>query len=477
MEPKEHREFTFVEGLAMGLSMLGIQIYSELINQWGQYFYSPELGTGRIVYVAIGFVGAIFILGTVWDGIANPVAGAWSDMVKPTPGRWRIPRINGRRRPFIFWGAVGMLLTFNLFWFPPMTPPTPTPDNSHAVQHAILVSQWINLAFGALVLCAHNTLFALVSVPLLALGPEIARSNAARVKLGTFCAIGMIFGLALANALPGEIITRMGEPGDPWAYRKTAAIFSVIATAALLLPVLLIRERFDGKTEHIATKFWQGFRDALANRPFVIYTVAYFFFTAGFLAVQRVLPYWVSVGLGKDEDAVTMLLLPFLVTALISAPLVNIVCKYLHIKWVTFIAFMIITTGLPTMYFIGAADLPSDTKFLLGAMLFAYTGIGQGIMYVVQQPMIGEIIDYDEKLFGQRREALFNGLANICWKFSMAVSILVATQSMNWLGNSTASPLGIYIVGPIAGIFGLVGALIVIAYPVMHVTREENARD
>ena len=66
----EHREFTWGEGLAIGTSMLGIQIYSELINQWGTYFYSPELGTGRIVYVAVGLAAGIFILGTVWDGMA-----------------------------------------------------------------------------------------------------------------------------------------------------------------------------------------------------------------------------------------------------------------------------------------------------------------------------------------------------------------------------------------------------------------------
>lgn len=456
MHDETHREFRWYEGLAMAVSMLGIQIYSELINQWGQYFYSPELGAGRVVYVAIGLVGGIFILGTVWDGIANPIAGAWSDMTRPEPGRLRLPRIRGRRRPFIFWGAVGMLLTFNAFWYPPVP--------SESV---------LNLVYGAFILCAHNTLFAMVSVPLLALGPEIARSNAARVKLGAWCAVGMIVGLALANAAPGMLISILGEEGDPWAYRKCAAIFSVVGSASLLVAVAVVRERFDAAHEHIAANFWGGFADALANRPFVIYTVAYFFFTAGFLAVQRVLPYWASVGLGGNEDTVTLLLLPFLVTALISAPLVILLNRVLHIKWVTFIGFMIITTGLPTMYFIGHADATQQNKLLMGALLFAYTGIGQGIMYVVQQPMIGEIVDYDEKLFGQRREALFNGLANICWKFSMAVSILVGSQSMAWLGNSVERPLGIYIVGPIAGVFGLIGAGIILLYPRLHVTRED----
>lgn len=456
MTQEAHQEFSLREGLAMAISMLGIQIYSELINQWGQYFYSPEEGTGRVIYVAIGFVAGIFVLGTVWDGVANPIAGAWSDMMKSEPGRWRIPRIRGRRRPFIFWGAAGMLFTFNGFWFPP-------------VGHTSLT----NMFFGAFMLCAHNTLFAMVSVPLLALGPEIARSGAARVKLGAFCAVGMILGLALANAAPGIIITLMGEEGDPWAYRKTAAVFSVIATASLLLPVFLVRERFDGTHEHEAADFWSGFRDALANKPFLIYTFAYFLFTAGFLAVQRVLPYWATVGLGGSEDTVTLLLLPFLATALITAPLVIVLCRYVHIKWVTFLSFMIITTGLPTMYFIGVGGASQHTKLLLGALLFAYTGVGQGIMYVVQQPMIGEIVDYDEQRFGQRREALFNGLANICWKISMAVSILIGTQSMAWFGNSVDRPMGIYIVGPISGVFGLLGAIAILYYPRLHVTREE----
>ena len=90
-------------------------------------------------------------------------------------------------------------------------------------------------------------------------------------------------------------------------------------------------------------------------------------------------------------------------------------------------------------------------------------------------PMLGEIVDYDEKMFGQRREALFNGLANICWKLSMAISILIATQSMNWFGNSPEHPLGVYLVGPIAGVFGLLGAITIVAYPVLHVTRESNS--
>ncbi len=47
----------------------------------------------------------------------------------------------------------------------------------------------------------------------------------------------------------------------------------------------------------------------------------------------------------------------------------------------------------------------------------------------------------------------------------MAFSILIATQSMSIWGNSPEQPLGIYLVGPIAGVCGLFGMAAMIFYP------------
>ena len=58
------REFSWVEGLAICLAMIGVQLCSEVINQWGLYFYSPSGGVGRTIYVSVGMVGIIFIIGT-----------------------------------------------------------------------------------------------------------------------------------------------------------------------------------------------------------------------------------------------------------------------------------------------------------------------------------------------------------------------------------------------------------------------------
>ena len=125
------------------------------------------------------------------------------------------------------------------------------------------------------------------------------------------------------------------------------------------------------------------------------------------------------------------------------------------------------------MYIIGEADLSMTTKLILGAVLFGYCGIGQGIMYVMMTPMMGEIIDYDEQRSGERREALYNGLSGFAWKASMGGAILIASLSMHTWGNSLENCTGVLLVGPIAGAFGFLGLIVMLFYPVLHVTRKK----
>ncbi len=683
----EQSEFRWYEGLAICLSMIGVQLCSEVINQWGLYFYSPSGGVGRTVYVSIGLVGYIFIIGTFWDALSSPLVGALSDKTPTRPGRWRIIPIYGRRRPYIFFGALLMIFTMTGFWFPP-------------VGHTSV----LNFVYGTILLCAHWTLFSVAVIPLNALGPEIARSESARVALGTWTAIGMIVGLALANALPGVLISELdparveshlnvvlntkqtsntsheevkewlqsweikdipmeemtygnqistfyiqgplfeelqtksitqtidtifrrlniseyqklprkaflalqvstpwntqdlsdklrsevyeylksstskfidiqnegnkiyvhsrllegiedkdliekvfknkelslqgetltiisatpfsddeitklresillstlkknlivstsfdsqntvvifskslssvlalagiqnslsksnianvewvGESFSPTGYRRVATVFAIISFILFLLPVLFIRERYDSEAIQSEPLPWgQGLKDALRNKPFMIYAWSFFLFTIGFLAVQRVLPYWAELGLDGDESTITFLLIPFIIVAILSYALIPIVAKYLHMKWLMFIALGIIASGMPFLYVIGKLNVDFTLRTLMGMALFGYCGIGQAIIYVMMIPMLGDIIDYDEKFSGERREAVYNGLSAFIWKASMAGSIWLASQSMSWWGNSIEQYTGVLLVGPFAGIFGLLGMILISFYP------------
>ena len=307
MAEEKKPEFSWIEGLSIFLAMIGVQLSSEVMNQWGTYFYSPSAGVGRTIYVSVGLVGYIFIIGTTWDAFSSPLIGMWSDRTKTRRGRFAFLSPAGRRRPFIFWGSILMIFTAIAFWFPPVEG-----------------TSFTNFLYGTVLLCLHWTMFGLALTPLNALGPEIARSEQARVRIGIWTAIGLIFGLALAAALPGKLIVlldpaRVADTYSAIGYRRLATLLALVSFVLFQFPVWLIKERYDSEavtSEQLPT--FSGFIEAFRNRLFLIYAVSFFLFTVGFLAAQRVLPYWVEVSLSGDEGMVTELLLPFIIMAVVS---------------------------------------------------------------------------------------------------------------------------------------------------------------
>ncbi len=726
---RQEKEYTWVEGLAICLGMIGVQLATQIIAQWGVYFYSPSQGIGRTVYVSVGLVGLFFIIGTIWDAITDPLVGMWSDRTRTRPTWLRLLPIRGRRRPFIFWGSIFMVFTSIFFWYPP-----------------IRGTSNVNFIYGTVLLCLHWAVFTVTVVPLTSLGPEIARSEKARVSLGIWTAVGMIVGLAMAIVLPGilfvqfdparvddsftiefenasppqvqeavaailpeelqndivfdanetglqvrlsevhagefdynaeggetsvvfhgallgaldfahieeavsgllpaslterfrldafpggqvarfdgedvnadeacaigralsavlereldrRLIVRseegsssfvfsgglvgkldvkcvelavsallpenlregcratadettltvaLGNPalaaldsaslredmvallaaeqqraqfrfvrneGAPHAifgndllvllneraiderlaaslggvghnmvrvqgsisaigFRRVAILFAIITFVLIQLPVWLVRERYDSEAKTPEkVSLLRNYTDAFRNYPFVIYCLAYFLFTTGFIAAQNVLPYFAELGLGGDESTVSLLMIPFIIVCIVFFVVVPALTRRLHTKWMTFLCFLNISTGLPFMYVIPMLDVSVGTKTILGALLFGYCGIGQSIMYVMMTPMLGEIIDYDELRSGQRREALYNGLHGLTNKIAIAFAILLATQSMSRWGNSVVDPGGVFLVGPFAGILGFFGMIAILFYPVMHVARDKD---
>lgn len=386
--------------------------------------------------------------------------------------------MRGRRIPYIFWGSIFMTFTAVAFWYPPVEGPS-----------------FLNLIYGTVLLCLHWTMFTVTMVPLIALGPEIARSERARVAIGTWIAVGMIVGLALAAVLPGVLIEALdparqaahGMASDaahagatlsteldavdiptysPKGYRRLALVLALVSLVMFQFPVWLIRERYDSdQVPHEKHEVVKGLKDAVRNKPFLIYAASFFFFTVGFLATQRALPYWAELGLGGSEQTVSVLMAPFIGVAVLSYFFIPIAARWLHVKWMLFLALFIIASGMPFMYLIGIADAPFATKQFWGMVLFGYCGVGQAIIYVMMTPMMGEIIDHDERLSGKRREALYNGLSGVVWKASMAGSIYIATQAMNFWGHSKENYMGVLLVGPLAGFFAFIGMIIICFYP------------
>jgi len=519
------KEFTWIEGLALFLSCIAIQLCSEVMTQWGFFFYSPGEGTGRTVYVVVGLAGLIFTIGLFFDAITDPIIGLWSDNTRTRPGRWRLIPISGRRRPFIFCGSIGMVFTGILFWYPPF-------DGTST----------LNFVYATFIYCLHSGIFfTMCMIPFNSLAPEITRSQQARVKIGSWIAAGMIIGLACAEIAPGILVevldpegraareaapqqamqavaidTAFGsdyapaqsvlENGDctkrceaetglspfsgtalnifsvlrvynarsfsPVGYQRTAILFAFLSLALFQFTIWTVRERYHSEKAPPRAPSYTVVRQAFANKVFLRFIAIFFLFNIGFLGVQRVLPHWVQIGLHGTESLVSVLMVPFILSALLALVLTDILARRIPIKWLLFIALTIIAAGLPFMYVIAIAQISTTAKLVYGGILFTFCGLGQGMIYVLFTPLVGEIIDYDEITSGERREAVYTSLTGLAWKGSQALSVGVAAFCMHTWGNSVEQPLGIFIIGPLAGLFGLLGMAVCYTYPVLHVTKE-----
>jgi len=164
--------------ITWALGSLGDNYAGNTITQLKDPVYTVALG------VSPELVGWALSVPRLLDAFFDPVVGFWSDNWR---GRW------GRRRPFIFVGAIGLGLTMAMLWLPPS-------DRG-----------WSHLALAAYFLVTTMLFYAAYSiflVPYRALGLELTSDYHERTRLQGW---GMIVGL-------------VGGLGLPWLYKLTLVL-------------------------------------------------------------------------------------------------------------------------------------------------------------------------------------------------------------------------------------------------------------
>ena len=454
---QQHHPITRWECLGFLIAMIGVQLSSELYAQWGVYFYSPSDNTGRTIYVAVGLVGIIFTVGRLFDIFTDSLIGVISDRTEQQPGRYRIIPIHGRRRPFIFWGSILMTFTGIAFWFPP-----------------VQATSSLNFLYGTVLMSLHWGLYTLAYIPILALSLDFAKDEASRIRLGAWIAMGMILGIVLAALFPGILIDMLDPArqveGDTVqysavGYQRVAILFAIISLLSFQIFLRMVKERPQPPADSGQGKPLQQLTHALRLPKFRLYLLIFFLFYIGILAVQRILPYYAELALEGDEATVTLLGIPFLLSCIVGAALCPVLIKRMALKGLMILGVAAMALGLPILYLVAVLDAPAALKTQLAMALFAFNGFGQGIMYVLITPLIGEIVDEYRAQYGEQKEAVFNALHAMIVKFAQVFGILLATQLMNNFGKSPETPTGVYLVAPIGGIFCIIALVLALRYP------------
>lgn len=370
------------------------------------------------------WVGLLGALPRLTDALTDPIVGFVSDNANT---RW------GRRRPFIFVGAIASAITFAALWMFPQS-----------MSHEAL---FVWFLVGSLIFYLGYTLYA---TPWVALGYEMTPDYHERTRLmGVQSFIGQLawvvapwFLWIMQNELyygdngvdSREVDLLVGAP-------RLAIIVGLFTIAVGILPAIFLKERFggdanskpddEGEGNDVASGavaqlmvFFRGFRTALKVRAFLLLAAATFLIFNGFQLIGAFQSYVIIYYVYGGDKVAGGEMLGW--TGSIGA-----VSTFAVIAFVTWLGTRIgkrhtlfVTIGVSMLgYALKWPCYNPDIPWLiiLPAPLIAF---GLGGLFPMMGSMIADVCDLDELSQNERREGMFGSI--YWWVVKLGMSLALA---------------------------------------------------
>ena len=433
-------KLSFKEKFSVGTGGLTVSLGNQSVRTTGQGVLNMILGINAF------WVGVVLAIPLLWDAITDPIMGNLSDNFKSK---------FGRRRPFIFLGAILKGLTFASIWMIPM----------HWSDAGKLT--WF-LATSLL----FYTSYTIFSVPFIALTYEMTPDYDERTsvqgyvtfwnRLGEMTYMGLIplSAVFIAWKYGYTESTGLTTTERMEGIRLAAALYGGLGMTLFgMLPAFFGRERnYNLNLKEQRGKkdpFWQSAKLTLRNRAFAILcTLAVFTIIAGMFASNMdwyLLIYYLSdgdVALGTQWKL--FVTIGYATIGILGIPLIVWVTgKMTKIHGFMLIYGMMILNAFVRwlVYRPGRFDVPLSWGNLEAAIssllvivqsliwLDPLTGgmfwIGVGVL---GQSLIADVCDDDEIKNGHRREGMFGAIYGWSMKASFAISFVLIGVFLNAIG-------------------------------------------
>lgn len=368
----------------------------------------------------VGLLGAI---PRALDAITDPLMGYISDKTK---SRW------GRRRPYIFIGAIVVGLVYMLLW---QLPEGQTED--YYFWYFLIVCLLFYIAY---------TIYA---TPFVALGFELTPDYHERTRV---MATSNFFGQFAWLIAPWFLWFMQNEnffdsmrEGAGWL----AIIIGVFVIACGILPAIFLKERFANKPEEtpmvkveVAEQpskpkmglldsikdFLTGFFITLKCKPFLMLCMATFLVFNGYMMVSvfqnYVIIYYIFAGntdagaewagWAGSVAAVATFCVIFIVTRLSTL---------FGKRKAFFIAIGLSLIGYASKWFLYQPETP--LLMLLPPILISF---GMGSLFTLILSMLADVCDLDELETGERREGLFGSI--FWWVVKLGIAVAMAAGGL-----------------------------------------------
>jgi Na+/melibiose symporter-like transporter len=346
--------------------------------------------------------GVIAWLARLVDAISDPLMGRISDRT-----RWKL----GRRRPFFLLGMLPLGVFFSLIWT--------TPFSSQIEMFFWYLSVYVSLSLSITVL----------SVPYLALVPEMSTDYDDRTSINTYRAIAAITGTMVAAAFFG-IAQALG--GEERGFALTGAAIGVWMVLPWPLVYWLSFERKPGPQAPEQNNLVGDIRGLLRNRTYLRLCGLYIGGRISMDLLGLAIPLYITVWLVRPDD-VHWTLLAMLACAVLFMPIWMSLSRRFE-KHQVFIAGSIWFSLCLLAIFIAQPSWPVWSLFVMAGLL----GFGYAAIDLMPWSMVGEVIDEDALFHDRRREGLYNGVLTFLRKVAGATAYMFAGVGLSLSGFDQA---------------------------------------
>lgn len=363
--------------------------------------------------IAMTLASTIMMIAKFWDAITDPFMGFISDN---TRGKW------GRRKPYMFWGGISLLLCIFLVFLP--------------------VREW-GMSVGGftayiiLMYLLWNTCSTVTQVPYCSMASDITpsfreRNNANTVKL-VFTAIAS----GLGYVLPLLFIEALKTDKANWLFMPKidgvqfwllmSIIFGVLFGGGLVICGLFVKERINPKTpkRHFNFKqFVNSYAVPYKNRSYRWHIAMYVSAFAcmdmiSALAVYYATDVWKGYKLFGMDMSSLFIIAPLMVAAVVMFPLARVMMDKKSKQF----AFRM---GLP--FYIGGGIMlaimdPSWAPPILVPIVALIMGLGFGGAQMMPWIIFPDTVDVAEMATGQRPTGTYSGMMTLARKVGGALAV------------------------------------------------------
>lgn len=354
------------------------------------YFYTKRLGMDPALQ------GLAWLIFAAWNAVNDPLIGILQEKTKSKLGR---------RVPFLRYGAPIYAVLFVLVWFP-----FAAPGDS--------VMLFVNLL---LVLFLFDTVYSMIGLVTYSLPAEMAITAKERGSIVVYSTmIGFLTQVA-GIALP--IMFLLGDSFDMGQWQVLMIVMAVACGLLLYGSSFFIKENRWAQKEPTL-----GFKDSIVetfkNKQFLILEISVF----SLLIVQTVLMSGILFLFDYTYGGlVVVYLIPVLISILAAVFIFNMLIPRIGIKKIFMYGLIIGAVGFGTLPLFGRSLAVAFIPMCAVAVGFAAIIMGQ-------QPLMADVIDYDELLTGKRRETTYSGVNALITKPAISVANALFLGMLGFFG-------------------------------------------